>query len=438
MGKQARRLYTRNQGGVARFYADLRDYGDVGGRREALTPKGAKTATTDEALAQALLADRIADLEDRRRRRQRGEPEEQAFLLEYASYHLKAKAESGRVTLQWLRAAEKHLELAVQFFCHNGQPLPRVRGEVDPAQIEDVALDAITVREAQEYVGWLRKQPNGRGGTFSESSQRKYLNSLSNLYLRAIGERRVPHGFNPVAALMDKPQDAKGRREARWLEIHEAALLLHACTYWRPTRPDVAISPSLLKAIVATMLLTGGRPSEILGLEVDDVSFSRDLVIFRPNNSRSTLKTIQSERTVRLWPQLRDILAMYLPPHSNGTKLLFPSVRTGGRIQDLRKALDSVASLVGWAPGEIRPYAFRHTYTAARLQTLDNGAPIAPWSVARELGHGGRSLVDKVYGHLGEVRHRSEVVEYRVDQHRGRLREGLDRLDLLNTPEIAR
>jgi hypothetical protein len=26
-------------------------------------------------------------------------------------------------------------------------------------------------------------------------------------------------------------------------------------------------------------------------------------------------------------------------------------------------------------------------------------------------------MVTKVYGHLGEVRHRSEVVEYRVEQH---------------------
>ena len=37
--------------------------------------------------------------------------------------------------------------------------------------------------------------------------------------------------------------------------------------------------------------------------------------------------------------------------------------------------------------------------------------------MGKELGHGGRALVDRVYGHLGEIRHRSEVVEYRVSQH---------------------
>jgi len=33
------------------------------------------------------------------------------------------------------------------------------------------------------------------------------------------------------------------------------------------------------------------------------------------------------------------------------------------------------------------------------------------------MGHGGDQLVRRIYGHLGQVRHRSEVVEYRVKQH---------------------
>ena len=68
---------------------------------------------------------------------------------------------------------------------------------------------------------------------------------------------------------------------------------------------------------------------------------------------------------------------------------------------------------------------FRHTYCAARLQTLDHGAPVSPFTVAKEMGHGGDSLVKRVYGHLGEVRHRTEVVEYRVENHRTLLGERL-------------
>ena len=86
-------------------------------------------------------------------------------------------------------------------------------------------------------------------------------------------------------------------------------------------------------------------------------------------------------------------------------------------ITDLRKALDVIAVRAGWRAGDIRTKVFRHTYCAARLQTLDRGAPVSEYTVARELGHGGRAMVERVYGHLGQVRHRSGVVEYRPEQH---------------------
>ena len=53
----------------------------------------------------------------------------------------------------------------------------------------------------------------------------------------------------------------------------------------------------------------------------------------------------------------------------------------------------------------------------AGFQTLDQGAPVSVFTVAREMGHGGDSMVRLVYGHLGTVRHRAEVVEYRIEQH---------------------
>ena len=62
---------------------------------------------------------------------------------------------------------------------------------------------------------------------------------------------------------------------------------------------------------------------------------------------------------------------------------------------------------------------FRHTYCAARLQTLDRGAPVSTYTVARELGHSSEAMVRRVYAHLGQVRHRSEVVEYRAAPRAG-------------------
>ena len=119
-----------------------------------------------------------------------------------------------------------------------------------------------------------------------------------------------------------------------------------------------------------------------------------------------------------LWPQLKDILGEYLataPP----ARLLFPSYRTGqeAMIRDTRKLLDAVSVRCGYPEGEIHLYSFRHSFTAAALQLTDRGAPISPYTVGKYLGHGGPALVNRVYGHLGDVRHRSEQLEFRAEQH---------------------
>jgi integrase len=200
---------------------------------------------------------------------------------------------------------------------------------------------------------------------------------------------------------------------------------------------------------------TGGRHDEVLGLELDDVSFDRHKVTFRPNRWRR-LKTKQSRRTVPVWPQLEAILREYvfnvrlLQP---GT-LLFPSFETDqeAMITDVRKLLDRVAVRAGlltplidpttgrqrrkpsgepvWEGMIVRTRMFRHTYCSARLQTLDRGEPVSPFTVRCELGHGSDDMVNKVYSHLGDVRHRSEVVEYHVSQHQEALGDRMEALSL--------
>jgi integrase len=124
-----------------------------------------------------------------------------------------------------------------------------------------------------------------------------------------------------------------------------------------------------------------------------------------------------------LWPQLEEILRPYVFSARPPSALLFPSFRTGheAMLMDWRKVLDLVAARGGWQPGEIRPKMFRHTYITARLQALDRGAPVSTWTVAREVGHSSTKMIEATYGQLGEVRHRAEAVEYRVEQHLAKL-----------------
>lgn len=390
-------IYTRERGGEERFYGDFRAYSDVGGGREALvdTETGKKRGTTDREVAERLYADRLQALKRKRNLRGTGvltdaelNPEERG-LKRFAAHHLRMKARSGSVTDGWLRATQRQLQRAVDFF----------------GSERDIAT--ISPDDCGSWAAALAETPNGRGGTLSGGTVRHHLNGLSNLYRRALSEGYVT--MNPVAAMMEKP--SARRVEADWFEVSDAALILEAARVHRPERGKEHQSITDLHAIVATFLLTGGRKSEVLGLAVDDVSFDRGTITFRPNEYRR-LKTSTSHRSVPMWPQLREVLQEHVFGSGRVSGLLFPSPAGTGRITDLRKSLDAVGERCGFAEGEIRTKGFRHTYCAARLQTLDRGAPVSPWTVAKEMGHGGRSLVDRVYGHLGDVRHRSEVVEY--------------------------
>jgi integrase/recombinase XerD len=351
----------------------------------------------------ATKADVFELMRQRKEERKVGRPQQAAVskLLEgFVTEHLAAKKEAGKVTAGWLAESKRQLEAAVTHF---------------GAQRH---LESIGVADVRKWAAALQREGKS-GGTV-----RHYLNTLSNLYRRAQAEEVVSAGYNPVGALMEKPE--ANRDEAKWLEVHDAALLLEAARTYKGKREDLA--PPFAHALVAAFLLTGGRKAEVLGLEVEDVSLDRGTVTFRPNSWRR-LKTRKSARVVPLQPQLREILEQYLaerPP----SRLLFPSFRTGKEaLYDPRKLLDAIAERAGWKAGEITPKQFRHTYTAARLQTLDSGAPVSVYTVAKELGHGSVAMVERVYSHLGDVRHRSEAVEFRVEQHAAKLGDRLTRLE---------
>jgi len=368
---------------------------------------GETLATADPHAAEVLAARRLEQLDAIRARRRVGaihQLPKEATLQAFAREHLMKKAGAGKVTPRWLAENEHFFERAVAFF--------GVRRELSSITVDDMTRWANAL---------LQTRPSGRRAkSMSGGTVRHHLNGLSNLYRRAQAEGYVVPGYNPVAAMMDKP--IARRQEAKWLEIPDASLMLEAAR----THDATARAYSL----IATFLLTGGRESEVLGLEIDDVSFDRRTVTFRPNDWRR-LKTSTSFRAVPMWPQLERILRLWvfgtgLPPG----KLLFPSYRTGREAMatDFRKLLDAVVERAGWKAGEIRSKMFRHTYCAARLQTLDQGAPVSVYTVARELGHGGDSMVKRVYGHLGSVRHRAEAVEYLVEQHKETLGERLTAL----------
>lgn len=401
------RLYARTRGGVTRYYADFRA---LGGDRQPLCVPGEKLATNDLALAKLLLAERWKAWEARRLSRAMGIEERPATTLaDFARAHLMAKAQQGRTSERWLAQSELYLRRAVAFFG------------------ADRDLASIEVEDVERWMGHLATMRTRTGGKVKPGTILHHLVTLSNLYKRAGKRRLVPRGHNPVADLEERPRVA--RVEAGWLEVHEAAFLLEAARLM-PRPPRSRLVP-FLHPLLATFLLTGGRFDEVTGLQVEDVSLERATVRFWPNPFRRGKKgkSHGAERVVPLWPQLQEILGDYLatrPP----SRLLFPAWRGGqeGPVADLRGALRALERFAGLPEGRITTKAFRHTYTSARLQTLDRGAPVALRTVAWEMGHADIDLVQRVYGHLGTIRHRAEVVEYRAEQHTEALGDRLGRL----------
>jgi hypothetical protein len=119
-GKREGRVYAKR----GRFYADFRDFADVGGRQEALRLRGERSATTDRDVAAKLAADRLEELRAARAAQSQAatdrlfgiEPREAVRLAPYAARHLTLKAQDGEVVRSWLGQSQKHLETAVAYF----------------------------------------------------------------------------------------------------------------------------------------------------------------------------------------------------------------------------------------------------------------------------------------------------------------------------------
>ena len=141
-----------------------------------------------------------------------------------------------------------------------------------------------------------------------------------------------------------------------------------------------------------------------------DVDFDAGRVWIKHNEWR-LLKRAWHERSVPLWPQLRETLEEHLQRWQPRT-LLFPSHITGRMYTNLGDGL-RLAFRRARILKKAALYICRHTYCSVRLQTLDAGQPVSPYTVAEELGHKDLSLIMSVYGHLQHDRRRLASVEYR-------------------------
>lgn len=368
------RMYHREGRG---WYGDFRNYAREGGGREALKPEGARHPTHDQAHATLLFARRLEELLARRAGRPiRSTPEPVPTLTEYLDRHGELKALDGRARAETIARERVKLEMIAEWW---GDP----------------RLDVITARHFND----LKLRLKGRAA----QTVCHYMHAVSSLLQNAVTDGHL--AANPARAVK---RPLVNRGEVPYLESAEGHRLLVAAGELDHDRGHHGFR--LMRGLVATALLTGGRKSELFALLVEDIDFNRGVVEFRPNRYYPERKSRHAIRRVPLWPQLRDVLVPIVGEREGG--LLFS--RNGKPVRDPHKGLAHVFERAGISKPDGREWhLFRHTYTAMRLQTLDNGAPVSPWTVKTELGHGSLKQIEQTYGHLLEVRDRLPVVEYR-------------------------
>lgn len=391
----------RNQGGQLRAYADLRNRG---GGRNALIPPGETRGTTDPEIAEHLLVQRMSNLLERRRAKVLLGLDPDADLAGFADHHLSAKAKSGEYSQQWLIISRTYLDRAIAYFTqHQYATETNAAPEARPRN-----LATISVVDVRGFVDWLETQPNGRGCVLGRASRRLHLSVLSGLFRRAISEGRLPIGSNPVSALIDKPRAPKSHTS--WFEVSELALLLESARtltdHWSATRQKGL--PTFAYEFLATFILTGAREGEIRRLLVTHLDFD-SLSIYIPGT-----KTDSSDRIIPMHPQLAEILLPHVQRLGRSDGLLFTTA-SGAAIGDWRKILDAIATRAGFPKGQIRTRVFRTSYITHRLACIDQGAPIDPYQVAREVGHSSLAMIMKVYGRVQRRRMRMEELAFRTE-----------------------
>jgi integrase len=176
------------------------------------------------------------------------------------------------------------------------------------------------------------------------------------------------------------------------------------------------------RLMVATVLYTGLRISEMLGLVWDDVDFDAGVIRVRAQLSRAHRgaparrvppKTAASVRDIPLVAQLARLLAAHKQASrfAGGDEWVFATARRTpyGHRNVSRRCLGRAAQLAGlnddgWPP--LRFHDLRHTFASHLI--VDLGLDVA--QVSRILGHARITITLDVYTHLFEdARHARDI-----------------------------
>ena len=249
-----------------------------------------------------------------------------------------------------------------------------------------LAMGEIKPMDIQEWSSKLKHEEKYFGKPLSEYTVQKYVNLLASILKVARENNFIYHSpFEKIRRKKVKPL-----REATPLDLRDAEELANKM-------------PEALKILVWIPIYTGLRPSEVLGLTIDDFDFEAKKISVRRQINRDTgkvheeyLKTSSSRRDIPLAPKLEALVKAHVATFGLGPdKLLFKN-RTGGvlRYKDASRSFRIVARPHGLSERE-GLHVLRHTFASLLIRQGVNIKVIQTL-----LGHKEISETLDTYGHL--------------------------------------
>jgi integrase len=247
-------------------------------------------------------------------------------------------------------------------------------------------LGQITIEEIDRY-----RAQQLRAGTLGPNTINKTITRLAQVLEVAVEYRYLD--ANPARGRRRRAKAAAPRRT--WLEPEHVKPLVEAASVRGQRGGNTSPDPRS-RAIVATAICAGLRISELLALRWRDVDLAAGRLTVRAS------KTDAGERTVDLWPELRDELLIYKPMDARRAAFVFATASgkadTRGNIaKRLRRAVARAnvaleADGGSAIPDDLTPRSLRRTFAALLYERGED-----PVYVMDQLGHTDPKLALRIY-----------------------------------------
>lgn len=246
-------------------------------------------------------------------------------------------------------------------------------------------MSEITPLQIKSWTATLKQDEKYFGKNLSAYTIQKYVNLMASILKSAKENDFIASSpFEKIRRKKVKPE-----RKAMPLELEQVEALIFEL-------------PAHVQLMVWLPYLTGMRPSECLGLTIDDFDFLKKEIKISKQISRDTarvfepLKTETSKRTIKLAPNLEKLVKSHVETYGLGQEGLLFQNRLGGilRYKDAARFFRIAAVKVG-LPERTGMHVLRHTFASQLLR--QNKSML---HISQLLGHKDVSETSDTYAHL--------------------------------------